>query len=290
MSASTAVTSGDRLTFTLFVALVLHAVILFGVTFVAPHIQLPHVMEVTLALHRSDKANPNADFLAQANQEGSGSADDVRVITSPHQSPFTSDRINDTESREQAAESRRVDETRRQVVTTTAHQKIQHDNRFAKEIQEQQLQAQDPQLATTQSLDMESLEARLEAKKQAYAKRPKIRVVDSLATREDRDAAYLDAFRAKVELLGNQHYPELARQRHLIGNVRLLVSLWVDGRVEKIEVLRSSGYPLLDSAAIQSVRLGEPYPPFPVAMRRDTDELQIIRTWKFTESTLTSDF
>jgi protein TonB len=290
MSASTVVSSGDRLTFTLFVALVLHAVILFGVTFVAPHIQMPHVMEVTLALHRSDRSNPDADFLAQANQEGSGTAEDVRELTSPQQSPFTSNRINQTQSRDQAAQSKRIDDVRRQVITTIANARNRHDNKLAQDLQDEQLQEQDPQMATTQSLEMESLEARLEAKKQEYAKRPRIRNVDSLSTREDRDAAYIDAFRAKVEQIGNQNYPDLAKQRHLIGNVRLLVGLWSDGRIRSIEVLSSSGYPLLDQAARRSVQLAEPFPPFPLAMRRDTDVLQIIRTWKFAETTLTNDY
>jgi protein TonB len=72
MSAQASVSSTDRLSFTLFVAVVFHVILIFGVVFTAPKIQMPHVLEVTLAQHRSDIADKNADYLGNANQRGSG--------------------------------------------------------------------------------------------------------------------------------------------------------------------------------------------------------------------------
>jgi periplasmic protein TonB len=40
---------------------------------------------------------------------------------------------------------------------------------------------------------------------------------------------------------------------------------------------------VLDEAARQSVRLAEPFQPFPASIRQDTDILQVIRTWKFAD-------
>jgi protein TonB len=62
-----------------------------------------------------------------------------------------------------------------------------------------------------------------------------------------------------------------------------MVSILANGTVKEIVVLKSSGYAILDEAARQSVRLAEPFQPFPAAIRQDTDILQIIRTWKFAD-------
>lgn len=291
MSATAAaVSSGDRLSFTLFVALAFHAILIFGVVFTAPRIELPQVMEVTLAQHRSDSADKNADFLAQANQRGSGTLDKAALITSPHQSRFHDSAINEIQPQEQLAAQQASDARRRQLLTTTAKSERKHDNRKTSEQRDEQTEIRDSQLAMAwQSDEISSLEARLAAKKQAYAKRPKVRTVSTVATRQDRDAAYIDAFRSRVEEIGNKNYPQEARRRKQEGNVRLMVAILPTGRVKEIVVLKSSGYPLLDEAAKQSVRLAEPFQPFPAAIRRDTDILQIIRTWKFAEQQLTSD-
>ncbi len=291
MSATAAaVSTGDRLSFTLFVALAFHAILIFGVVFTAPRIELPQVMEVTLAQHRSDSADKDADFLAQANQKGSGTLDKAALITSPHQSRFHDSAINEIQPQEQLAAQKASDARRRQLLTTTAMSERKHDNRKTSEQRDEQTEIRDSQLAMAwQSDEISSLEARLAAKKQAYAKRPKVRTVSTVSTRQDRDAAYIDAFRSRVEEVGNKNYPQEARRRKQEGNVRLLVAILPTGRVKEIVVLKSSGYPLLDEAAKQSVRLAEPFQPFPAAIRRDTDILQIIRTWKFAEQQLTSE-
>lgn len=291
MSApAAAVSPGDRLSFTLFVALAVHAILIFGVVFTAPRIELPQVMEVTLAQHRSDSADKDADFLAQANQKGSGTLDKAALVTSPHQSRFHDSAINEIQPQEQLAAQQASDARRRQVITTTSESARKHDNRKSSEQRDEQTEIRDSQLAMAwQSDEIASLEARLAAKKQAYAKRPKVRTVSTVSTKHDRDAAYIDAFRARVEEVGNKNYPQEARRRKQEGNVRLLVAILPTGRVKEIVVLKSSGYPLLDEAAKQSVRLAEPFQPFPAAIRRDTDILQIIRTWKFAEQQLTSD-
>ncbi|MGB4342234.1 MAG: energy transducer TonB [Moraxellaceae bacterium] len=285
MSASAAVSTGDRLSFTIFVAVVLHAILIFGVAFTAPRIELPNVMEVTLAQHQSNTADKDADFLAQANQKGSGSLDKAAMITSPHQSRFHDSDINEIQPEESRAAMKASEAKRRQVITTTASSRRQYDNRKSSELRQEQTEVREAQLARAwQSDEISSLEARLAAKKQAYAKRPKVRTVSTISTRYDRDAAYVDAFRSRVEEIGNKNYPEAAKRRNLYGNVRLLVAVLPSGRVKEIVVLKSSGHRVLDEAARQSVRLAEPFMPFPASIRKDTDILQVIRTWKFSDS------
>jgi protein TonB len=51
--------------------------------------------------------------------------------------------------------------------------------------------------------------------------------------------------------------------------------------VEAVRIVRSSGYDLLDQAAIKIVELAAPYAPFPPDIAAETDVLDIIRTWQF---------
>jgi protein TonB len=99
----------------------------------------------------------------------------------------------------------------------------------------------------------------------------------------------MDAWRAKVEAIGNLNYPEEAKRRHLTGNLLLDVALNPDGTVNGISLRRSSGHKTLDDAAIRIVELAAPFAPFPPEVRADIDVLHITRTWKFNESGLSSE-
>jgi len=88
----------------------------------------------------------------------------------------------------------------------------------------------------------------------------------------------------RIERIGNLNYPDAARLRGLHGNLILTVVLAPDGRVRDVSVNRSSGYRVLDDAAVRIVHLAAPFPPIP----RDKDadghritELAITRTWQF---------
>ena len=84
----------------------------------------------------------------------------------------------------------------------------------------------------------------------------------------------------RVERVGNLNYPEEARRRGLHGNVLLTVVLNLDGSIKSIDVIQSSGQPVLDAAAERIVRLAAPFPPAPRAGEH-VDELNITRTWQF---------
>lgn len=62
------------------------------------------------------------------------------------------------------------------------------------------------------------------------------------------------------------------------------MSIKADGSVEEVVVNRSSGHKLLDEAAVRIVQLAAPYAPFPPDIRRDTDIIEITRTWTFTNT------
>lgn len=131
------------------------------------------------------------------------------------------------------------------------------------------------------SEEIASLQARLDAQKQAYAKRPRVHHLTSVSAKAHYEALYLDSFRRAVEEIGTRNFPQKALSEGIFGNVRLAVQLKPNGSVQNIEVTQSSGHRFLDEAAIQSVRLAAPFAPFPDEMRRNVDVLEIIRTWRF---------
>ena len=103
----------------------------------------------------------------------------------------------------------------------------------------------------------------------------------SARTREHEFAAYLDAWRRKVERVGNLNYPDDAARRGLSGDLLLEVALNPDGTVEDIALRRSSGQRILDEAAVRIVHLAAPFERFPEAIAREVDILHIQRTWVF---------
>lgn len=132
------------------------------------------------------------------------------------------------------------------------------------------------------ALEMDKLEALIAKQQDDYQKRPKRKFVGARA-KEYKYAMYVDAWRQKVEKIGNLNYPEAAKNQKLYGKLQMTVSIKADGSVEDIEVNRSSGHKILDEAAKRIVYLGAPYAQFTDDIRREIDVLSITRTWTFTQ-------
>jgi protein TonB len=130
-----------------------------------------------------------------------------------------------------------------------------------------------------------SLEARIAFEQQEQARRPRVKRLTSVSTKSADEAAYLNMWRRKVERIGNANYPDST----VYGDLRMLVVLRYDGSLTEVRILESSGHKSLDNAALRIVRLAAPYPDFPVEMRKHYDQLEIIRTWKFSRSGTTLD-
>ncbi|MFM8339207.1 MAG: cell envelope integrity protein TolA [Fluviibacter sp.] len=96
-----------------------------------------------------------------------------------------------------------------------------------------------------------------------------------------RYSQYLEDWRLKVERIGAMNYPEEARGK-FFGTLVMSVALRPDGSVDRIIVLRSSGNKVLDDAAKRIVMIASPFAPFPPDIRKETDYLDITRTWAFT--------
>jgi protein TonB len=105
------------------------------------------------------------------------------------------------------------------------------------------------------------------------------------STSEYRYARYFEDWRARVEKIGNENYPPEARGRYY-GSLRMTVAIRKDGSVIDTILEKSSGSPVLDRAARRIVMQAAPYPPFPPDIAKDTDILEITRTWIFTNDQL----
>ena len=81
-------------------------------------------------------------------------------------------------------------------------------------------------------------------------------------------------------MLALKNFPDEARRRNLSGAVVLTVEIRRDGSVASIDKIQSSGIPVLDQAAEQTVRLAVPFPELPHT-KDDPDILNITRTFRF---------
>lgn len=107
------------------------------------------------------------------------------------------------------------------------------------------------------------------------------RVTLTPGMKDYRYSQYLEDWRLKVERIGAMNYPEEARGK-FFGTLVMSVALRPDGNVDRIIVLRSSGNKMLDDAAKRIVMIAAPFAPFPPDIRKETDYLDITRTWSFT--------
>lgn len=277
------VDSGDRLSFTLFLALALHAMLVFGVSFTLPDAgQAAPSLDVTLANHRDTQEPDEADYLAQHNQQASGTEEEARQLTTDQEAEFADTQvreINPVPQVQAAAPQQRQEQT---VVTTRGPSERQQRQTDDPEREEEQEEREGlAENTPIMSQEIASLQAKLDRQRQEYAKRPRIRRLTSAATRAAADAQYLHEWGQKVERTGNQHYPQEALNQQITGSLRLSVAINPDGSVHEVEILHSSGHRVLDQAAIQIVHLSAPFNRFPPEIREDIDRLEIIRTWNF---------
>lgn len=280
MSATATVNSPpDPIGATLLFSLLLHGVLLLGITFhfVKPTPSLP-TLDVTLVNVANQQAPDKADFLAQANNTGGGRSDRAARPSDLFSGAIPKPDPGIAAQPVEAATPQPREATPTRMVTTSGAT----DFRVTSDTARTQVDPQE-QVPTAEELKRQQaiaqLAAELRQKKVAYAKRPKVKYLTA-STREYAYAAYMRGWSDRVERVGNLNYPEEARRRGLHGDVLLTVVLDLDGSIKSIEVIQSSGQKVLDAAAERIVRLAAPFPPAPRSAER-IDELNITRTWRF---------
>lgn len=281
-TAAADISTGDRLSFTFFIAIAVHAMIIFGVGFsINKGSQVAPTLNITIATHKSATVPEKADFIAQHNQQASGTISEAKELTVRDKAEIQDVQVRDINPNPQQKSSQQS-ELATSVVTTQSqsNKKIQTQTTI-NENQQQEDRPGEAEEIPLLNPEYASLQAKLDQLKQELARQPRIRRLTSVSTRASHDAYYLNSWAEKIEAVGNNNFPAAALENAIFGNLRLSVMLLPDGRVEKIEILQSSGHSILDEAAKNIVRLASPFEEFPKEIRKDTDKLEIIRTWRF---------
>jgi len=316
------VTPEDRLGLTICIAIIIHTMVVMGISFTPEPVPESRYesLEIILVNQRSEKPPEDADMLAQANMIGGGNSDSAERPSAPIEAPIPAptpevaatpappvepdvsaepvpDASAETTAEKQDAEAEQPAEIEPRLAEETTEADLAKPEPEAQPDPQQpiaeaspvkrkpQPKVVTPPLPTaaqliTRSFAMASLNAELQQKLELRARRPRRKFI-SANTKEFRFAAYMEAWRAKVERVGNINYPDEARQRDLSGSLLLDVALNPDGSVREITVRRSSGKKVLDDAAVRIVELASPFAPFPDDFLREIDILHVTRTWKF---------
>ena len=278
---------GDRLGATLALSAILFGVLILGVGFALdPPAPVAPTLDVILTETRSDTPPEDADFIAQANNQGGGDSDRAERPREEQLAPVPKpDEGLAPEPLLAQAPPPEPEPVPRLLSTTGPSDQVLPQPEDQRETETEPLPT--GQELVEQSLEMARLAAEIERRQQLLAKRPRRKFV-SASTKEYEYAAYLRAWVARVERVGNLNYPEEARSRGLSGRLVMTVAVRRDGSIENVLLNSSSGLGILDQAAMRIVRLAEPFPPLPETTER-VDVLHITRTWQFQNGNVLSD-
>ena len=306
----------DRLGLTISIAILVHALIIFGISFTKeerPSTRM-NTMEIVL-INQETKMPEESNVLAQKNLEGGGETEEIfesSTSIKPNLSKSNEQIIEQPNIQEELLQSYNVETSEAEIleildinkenietITTEnveneiidlvsekqkpdlVYEKLDETN-TEKKIAEK---TPPPVIPTSDELLSNSFEiasSNIEVRRDMIEKtqRPRKKFI-SASTKEYEYAAYMDAWRRKVERVGNLNYPEEAKKLNLSGSLQLDVALNKDGTINQITIRRSSGEKVLDDAAIKIVELAAPYAKFPKNIENQVDILHILRTWQF---------
>jgi len=273
----------DRLGMTLFLAIMLHGIVILGITFsVSPNAKsntMP-TLDIILVQSHNPSENEKAEFLAQVSQQGGGESETKArpsdLFTAPSLSQNPAMAVQESQqqkaSLKQTEKLALIDQKNSdfEVNTNTEHQS---ENDITLINQE----------STQQSQDIARLAEELDKKIEYEASTAKTKYLNS-STKEFIPAQYMHNWINRVERIGNLNYPDQARREKLNGTLILDVVINANGKLIKTDLRRSSGHQLLDDAAVRIVQLAAPYSPFPKKLKEVADVIHITRSWEFLNS------
>ena len=273
------ITPNDRLTGTFILSAIGFGVIVLGVGFTlnksAP---VTPTLDVILSPTASNRPPEQADFLSQTTNQGGGNSDrpqrpkDNQLSQLPQLNP--GDAPVSLQAQKTPPEPEQVQRTL-----------ISHSATDTKTVraQEQKPNSSEPlpisQELIEQSLALAKLANEYSQKQSLQSRKSKHKFITA-STQEYAYAQYMNEWVRKVERVGNENYPEKALQNQMSGQLILTVAIRRNGLIEGITVVKSSGNKTLDAAAVNIVRMAEPFPSLP-ATQEDPSVLYITRTWQF---------
>lgn len=239
-------------------------------------------LDVILVNSKSARKPSKAQAKAQANLDGGGNTDEDRRAKTPLPPSATTKEGNELmDAQRRVAELEQLQQ--QMMVTTRAKVNVSPDPARNSPTPTPAQAISGSDLASS-AMAIARIEGQIARQLEDYNQRPRKKFIGA-RVEEYRFAQYIEDWRQKIERIGNLNYPDSARGR-VYGSLVITVVLKSDGELQKVELNRSSGKKVLDDAAIRIVQLAGSggFSPFPENIRRDTDVLEITRTWTFTSA------
>ncbi len=280
----TGVSATDRLGFTIFVAIAVHVLLVLTDFLEEDPVPSPFTMEITLSRYDDQKAPEKADFLAETNQLGSGEqAEKVKPSSPlPIPSPAVLEQTMVAPSPAQAAPKH---EQTKVITAIKSDDKILSDVQIDDIFPEELIKSHRSLLE--QSLEIAALEADFDQQRENYARRPRVTRFTAASTMKAEDSQYVSHVVRKIEHTGSLNFPQVAG-RKLYGKPRVSISIYFDGSIKEVRILEPSGDLVLDSETINIIHRAGPFAPFPKNVRKERDVLELIRTFSYNKSGVSS--
>jgi len=273
----------DRLPAMLFLAALIHGILIIGVTFNpyllddfadAISLEVTIVADPDQSIDRPDEA----EYLAQASQQGGGNTVDEVRPTAPLQSSSPIDNPGE-ESGQSLLEATAHENSADQLVATQSEQ----DRETTDDLREEP-RPEDTTAIALESGSEQTLPLPQDDKSTLLIHDDDPRqLIISADTRESTIATYLDSWKRRIEAVGDEYFPELGDLDGLTGSPTLEVSIEASGQLAEVIIRKSSGSKVLDQAALDILRRASPFDPFPAEIRADYDRLRFAYKWLFSE-------
>ncbi|MCK5829201.1 MAG: energy transducer TonB [Methylococcales bacterium] len=271
-----AVSVNDSLLMTMFIAAVIHVLVLLSIRFGNPEQQkVSRQIEVTLATLPSEKAPEKAKYLAQENQMGSGTE-----LNKPEPSKL---KLASQGDRDDKLPNKRQSqaESKPKKVEKIITQK-QADYKIATVVKEAPLSEKKRPKISIEALRNQIAELGAEIRdSQKSSENTQVKHINSVSTHKYVMAQYIKDWETKIEHIATLNTLPETRGLNKVGILILRVDINSDGSVYKMKITRSSGSVVIDDYAKRLVKLGAPYPVLPKTLLNGGNVLSIIRKWGF---------
>lgn len=273
----------DRLPAMLFLAALIHGILIIGITFnpeIANQFANAISLEVTIVADADQQIDrpDEAAYLAQASQQGGGNTTEQVRPAAPLQSAMPVD----NEGREDGnalldAEVHELSADQLLATENASDRQVEIDPRS------------DPQPQSSTAIAMEAgreqtlpLPQEDDASMLIRDDEPRQLIV-SADTRESVVAAYLDNWKRRVEAVGRSYLPQLGELDNISGSPTVMVAIDASGDLSEAVIRKTSGSTVLDLAALDILHRASPFDPFPVEVTAEYDVVRFEYKWLFTD-------
>jgi protein TonB len=277
------VQANDRLGLTIFFAVVMHSLIILGISFSGedkPNVpeKLPG-LEVTLVQSKIDKDIEDADFLAQENQEGGGRDKEAERAASPVEPLVATGQVGEvTQIFTQIFVPESSEKSDKELLTAEDSKDKLRSESDTKDLDTKKDLAATAQLVTINK-EIAKQSAEIDQLREKFKKRKNYKYTAAAAMKA-KNAQYEEMFRKEIERIGTLNFPDKAKRSNMSGDVRVAVTINKDGTLAGVKVTKFSGKKILDDAAVRFVKMAK-FPPIPEDVVGKKDGLVIVRTFQF---------